>query len=221
LQLELPEGLHNHAEVRAAAKAIVAQTWQCDESEFELLFEPGLRVQSAPRVQVVPVHMYATHLAQIQKKTRHLGLLTGLMALLVVLVWGALVWQGRGQAQTQGQKLAQVTEALRSRAQQARDQQALAATLDRRWNSLAPRLELDLNPIFNTIENIKQPQVRLRGLEMQASPQSLTLSYEMLNMKQVSILNDALASTGEPLSCQLITIQSMGTAVLGLWRCEF
>jgi hypothetical protein len=53
-------------------------------------------------------------------------------------------------------------------------------------------LRQDLNKVFATAENLREPGVRLRGLNLEAAANSLRLEYELDSMVKASVVTEAL-----------------------------
>ena len=221
LVLHLPAGLQNSAEARAVAKAMAAQVWACDESEFELVFEPRVLVPETAQVEGVPVSIFQSLKAKaIQNTKRRLWVLC-FIAMVIALGWGTLIWKGEKRHAVSQKLLNESTAKLKSWTDQEGTKNSLRSEQDRVWGVLKPQLEVDLNPVFNTIETIKLPQVRLRSFEMDATTRTAVLIYELPNMGLIGELHKALSQEANEMMCQLINIQSTNPVVSAQWRCTF
>lgn len=221
MRLRLPSGLRNAAEARAAAKALAAQQWQCDESEFELLFKPSVWLGEEVWVKAVEPAAFEAHRAAAQRHSRRI-LAWGLgVSVLILLAAAGLLWHGHKQQLEQLEKLQHVQDKLKVRQAQERERQAWVDAQAEQHKWLRPRLELDLNPVFDAIESVQLPQVRLRTLEIDAASQTAHLGYELTNMAQFQALNEALTSEKIQLRCQLSGGQSLNQNITGQWTCKF
>lgn len=221
VKLTLPPGIRNAAEARAAAKALAAKAWQCEESDFELLFRPSLWLRRKVWVQPVPPQVFAAQQAAERLAARRIWWGAAGMCALVTLGWGLAIWKLQAEHAELQTKLSQVEEKIKAQIEQRRARQQWVDAHRERLEKIKPRLELDLNPVFDAIESIALPQVRLRHLDLDASTQTVQLSYEMASMAQFQALNDALTQDKLSLRCQLLSGQTGNESVEGLWRCRF
>lgn len=221
LQLDLPAGLRNAEEAHAVAKAMAAQAWACDESEFELICASSVFVPQRLLLKGVPLEVYQMHKAEALRKTKHRGLIVLFLAALLILgVWFLMV-QLHKQHETRLKLLTETTARLQSLKQSHDRRQVSSSAQERQWKEIGPKLELDINPVFNTIENIREPRVRLRSLELETTTHTATLVYELVSLEQVGSLHNALSKQDSDMSCRLMGIQSVTQTVSAQWLCSF
>ena len=220
-KIRLPFGIRNAAEAHAAAKALAAQAWACGEADFELIFKPSIWIGEAVWVRAVTEQEYLSHQAAIKKRIQIIKKVNFLFSLIILLGWGGLIWTDHKQHSAERHKLAQVQEKIQSATAQAKERQAWLDADVEKLKLLKPRLELDLNPVFDAIESIDLPQVRLKSLDIDTNTRAVQLGYELGNMSQFQALNDVLTREKVGIRCKLTGGQTLTQAVEGQWRCDF
>lgn len=124
LKIRLPKGIRNTAEAHAAAKALAAQAWACDEADFELIFKPGVWIGEAVWVRAVTEQEYLSHQAAIKKRIQRINIVVLFLSVLILFGWGGLIWKDHKQHTAERNKLAQVQEKIQSATAQAKQRQA-------------------------------------------------------------------------------------------------
>lgn len=222
IELHLPSGLRSATEARAAAKALAAQAWQCDETQFDLVFEPGVFVPRSPVVEVVTPAQYLAYKRRAMRYSRHLMLATLLVAMAVLSAWRLAVDRERMSNEARKQALDRLSAQRKAAAGQATEITERQIAQTKLWESLRPKLELDLNPVFDKLEEVQIAQVRLMNLELDASTRSVVLSYELASVVQIPALTQALADkSDDKMACQLIAARAVNSALQTQWRCTF
>ena len=222
IELHLPSGLRSAAEARGAAKALAAQAWQCDEAQFDLIFKPAVFVPAVPVVEVVPPAQYQAHKLGARRYSWRLMMAALLLGLSALAAWSLLIGQERLREEAQKQSLAQAAQERKAQTQRIAVQAELDAAQTKIWDSLMPKLSLNLNPVFDRLEEVQMPQARLVILEVDTSARSAVLSYQLPSVAQVAPLADMLAKpTQDRMSCQLSAVHAGQPNVLTQWRCEF
>lgn len=222
IELHLPSGLRSAAEARAAAKALAAQAWQCDETQFDLIFEPGLFVPASPVVEVVPPAQYLAYKARAMRYSWRLMLGALLLGMAVLAAWHFAMEGERMRDEARKQALEQLSAKRKAATAQAAELAERQAAQNKIWESLTPRLEMDLNPVFDKLEEVQIAQVRLMNLELDASTRSAVLSYELASIGQIAALTQALADkSDDKMVCQLIAARAVNSALQAQWRCAF
>ena len=154
LEIRLPSGISSAAEAHAAAQALAARAWACDEADFELIFKPSVWVGESVWVRAVTGPEYLVHQTTIKNRLRIIRTIVILVSALILLVWIGLIWTDDQEHKAQLNKLTHIQEKIKTASAQAKERQAWLDTDTEKIKLLKPRLELDLNPVFDAIESI-------------------------------------------------------------------
>lgn len=222
IELHLPSGLRSAAEARTAAKALAAQAWQCDEAQFDLVFEPGVFVPTSAHVEVVPPAEYRTRKLQAVKYTLRLLVASLTLGLGVFAGWSLLIERERLRGESQRHVLAHAVEDSRARAERANAKSEIDAAATKIWDGLTPKLELNLNPVFDRLEAIHMPQVRLVSMDVDATTRTVIVSYQLPNFAHLETLADLLAQPSpDRMSCRIASAHARQVNIILQWRCTF
>ena len=91
-------------------------------------------------------------------------------------------------------------------------------------------LQLDLNKAFAVVENIKEPGVRLRSMQLEPAGNTLRLEYELDAMAKATLITELLNAGYDVPPWQLESVSASGgnqvsymptgQAVRGIWSAQ-
>jgi hypothetical protein len=106
-----------------------------------------------------------------------------------------------------------------------------ASTLDARQSSAmkaAALLQFDLNAVFASIENVKEPGIRLRNMSLDVSAGSIRLEYELDFSEKAVVLTRILneGNSARPWKFESLNTENMGSSnplnglpkMVGIWN---
>ena len=222
IELHLPSGLRSAAEARAAAKALAAQAWQCDETQFDVIFEPGVFVPESPVVKVVTPAQYLAYKTQAMRYSLRLMLTALLLGMTALAAWHLFIEGERMRHDARNQALEQVSAKRKAETAQAAELAERQVAQTKIWESLMPKLKMDLNPVFDKLEEVQIAQVRLMNLDLDANTRIAVLNYELGSVAQIAALTQALAEkSDDKMACQLIAVRALNPMLQTQWRCTF
>lgn len=130
--------------------------------------------------------------------------------LCVLCIAGAAGWRWV-QLQTTAQELAAQLQATQQDIQHLR--QPVLNPADPRYASAeqaARLLQLDLNKAFAVVENIKEPGVRLRSMQLEPAGNTLRLEYELDAMAKATLITELLNTGYDVPPWQLESVSASG-----------
>lgn len=133
----------------------------------------------------------------------------------VLCVAGAAGWRWM-ELHTAAQALADQLQSVQQEIQRLR--QPVTNAADPRYASAeqaARLLQLDLNKAFAVVENIREPGVRLRNMQLEPGSNTLRLEYELDAMAKTTLITELLNAGYDVPPWQLESVTSMPPSQAG------
>lgn len=217
IDLKLPDKLRNFQEFDAVAKMQAAQAWDCNPDQFELKYPEAVWLKPQVTVSAVTPEEAQTLRSQKIAKAKKVGF--GFTTVLVLCSVGIAIaaQQLKKQAiEMQSQITAIQAGAVerKRRKQEVEDRQQKEAAA---WQKIGPHLQTDLNPVFNSLESVQIPQVRLSAFSFENATLTLQATYELTSLSQLPALERHMQKNAESISWQLKSISQQGQGIQILW----
>lgn len=188
LQISLPSGIKSHQELDHIARQLAAEQLECESSDLFLEYPSRLFwTSNAQTIAVIakPINSGNGKTNQSQFYNYFKWVMLILTLSVVVLLWNIYTVHLANQA------IEQNIETLTT--QVASPRKVEEQTQTRQGSgTIKTKPALDLNPLFDAVENVRLPNVQLMQFSYDASTSSMIAVYQIEHLTSIEAISKAL-----------------------------